>query len=463
MEIHLYALCWNEAEILPFFFQHYDKLVSRYFIFDDGSTDGSLELLRNRENVEVHRFSRSDPTSFVFSEQSLSNEVWKASQGLADWVIVTDIDEHLFHPELGSLLQHYQDIGITVVPALGYQMISEMFPEPGETLCETRVRGAPHPHYAKLSLFDPAAISEIFYAEGRHSADPKGRVIAPATDQILLLHYKYLSCEWARRRDRQKRAGLGPKDHKRRWGYEYWYSDEEYAREWQKILTNAIDIRSDAALVNYPTPRWWDQFRPQLFERASNLTDALSATAALHGEIAGLRKALARAEQEVWERAGLIETMRAELLSSNEALTQPRREAQERLAEIARLESELARLREAMVETEREALQGESAATALRNEIATLREAIGRAEQEGNMRAAEVARLGREIDGLRATVTRAECDAAAMQSALVAARQIGRAAIDALAMGKLAPLDRPPGLGWRQALRRRFALPAARE
>jgi chromosome segregation ATPase len=141
----------------------------------------------------------------------------------------------------------------------------------------------------------------------------------------------------------------------------------------------------------------------------------------------------------------------------------PEREAQERLAEIARLESELARLREAMVETEREALQGESAATALRNEIATLREAIGRAEQEGKVRAAEVARLGREIDGLRATVTRAECDAAAMQSALVAARQIGRAAIDALAMGKLAPLDRPPGLGWRQALRRRFALPAARE
>ena len=84
-----------------------------------------------------------DPASFALSEQALSNECWKASRGLADWVIVTDIDEHLYHSDLSTLLIRYKAQGTTFIPALGYQMISEEFPGPSEMLCETRTRGGP--------------------------------------------------------------------------------------------------------------------------------------------------------------------------------------------------------------------------------------------------------------------------------------------------------------------------------
>src|SRR6516225_2801945 len=89
------------------FFPAYDRFVSRYFFFDDGSDDGSLEWLRTRPNVEVQQFVRSDPASFVISEQLLSNQCWKRSRGSADWVIVTDVDEHLFHDDLVGLLRRY--------------------------------------------------------------------------------------------------------------------------------------------------------------------------------------------------------------------------------------------------------------------------------------------------------------------------------------------------------------------
>src|SRR5438105_4171468 len=111
MKIDLYALCWDDAGMLPFFFRHYDRFVTRYFIFDDGSTDGSLSMLQNHPNVEVHRFVRSDPASFALSEQVLSNECWKASRGAADWVIVTDIDEHLYHTDILTLLVRYNALG----------------------------------------------------------------------------------------------------------------------------------------------------------------------------------------------------------------------------------------------------------------------------------------------------------------------------------------------------------------
>jgi Glycosyl transferase family 2 len=82
--------------MLPFFFRHYDPFVDHYVLF--GSTDNTLSLLADHPKVEVRQFIRSDTESFAFSERSLSNHCWKESRGAADWVIITDTDEHLFHP-----------------------------------------------------------------------------------------------------------------------------------------------------------------------------------------------------------------------------------------------------------------------------------------------------------------------------------------------------------------------------
>src|SRR5258708_35037729 len=77
MEVHLYALCWNDADMLPFFFRQYDPIVSRYFLFDDHSSDSSLDLMHTHPNVEVAPLVRSDPDSFAPSELSISNECWE--------------------------------------------------------------------------------------------------------------------------------------------------------------------------------------------------------------------------------------------------------------------------------------------------------------------------------------------------------------------------------------------------
>ena len=35
LRVHLYAQCWNDEFMLPYFFRHYDSFVDRYVIFDD--------------------------------------------------------------------------------------------------------------------------------------------------------------------------------------------------------------------------------------------------------------------------------------------------------------------------------------------------------------------------------------------------------------------------------------------
>jgi len=261
--IRLYAQCWNDEFMLPFFFRHYDPFVDHYVLFDDGSTDSTLSLLADRQKVEVRQFIRSDPESFAFSERSLSNHCWKESRGAADWVIVTDIDEHLFHPSMLQYLDICSDEGITLIPALGFQMISEDVPATGETLCQSRFFGAPWTQMMKPSIFKPSEIEEINFSVGRHTANPIGNVCVPQRDEVLLLHYKYLNFEQTHSRHGQLATDLKPKDIRFGMGHKYRWSRDELREDWDRVVAGAVDVRKiiTNAAEYYPYERWWSRYR----------------------------------------------------------------------------------------------------------------------------------------------------------------------------------------------------------
>ena len=248
--------------MLPFFFRHYDKLVDRYFIYDDGSTDATLEILAAHSRVTVRRFERGSEGSFVLAEQACSNACWKQSRGEADWVIVTDIDEHLCHADLAGYLQACRDREVTLVPALGFQMVSEDLPQPGDRLCERHVMGTPWAKMMKPSIFDPTALEEINFRTGRHQADPTGRVSVPAGDEMLALHYKYMGFAETQARHEQLRLGLGTRDVQEGWGHKYGWTAQELRDDWDKVSAGAVDVRRFLAEPQaYPLKRWWEKYR----------------------------------------------------------------------------------------------------------------------------------------------------------------------------------------------------------
>jgi glycosyl transferase family 2 len=259
MKIHLYARCWNERDMLPFFCLHYDKIVERYIIYDDASTDDSREILRLNSKVEVRPMPYDEPDSRISSALALQETCWKESRGIADWVIVTDIDEHLYHPDIHRYLEQCRAQGVTMIPALGYQMISEQFPAHATLLCQSLTRGSCCALFSKLNIFAPNEIDAVNYAPGRHTAAPRGNVVLPARDELLLLHYHYLDFERVRKRYAQLVTRQRKTDISMGWGGQYSWSSEQIRNHWNLAARGLIDI-SQPNLRPWKThdgPRWW--------------------------------------------------------------------------------------------------------------------------------------------------------------------------------------------------------------
>src|ERR1041385_460119 len=258
MTIHLYTITWNEMAMLAFFFRHYESWVDRFFIYDDGSTDGTLDYLRGKPNVELRSFPRTHPDSFVLSQQALQDQCWKESRGEADWVIVTAIDEHLHHTDMRDYLAVCRARGVTYIPALGYHMLTDDFPEPHEHLARTRTIGAPDGEYNKLRIFNPDAIKETSFLVGGHKAAVEGRCVLPSPDEMLLLHYNDLGPAHPRDRNRSVGERLSAVERARNFGFQYFYSDEEYQHVMAERRRTAVDL-SDPSYFPWednPEPRW---------------------------------------------------------------------------------------------------------------------------------------------------------------------------------------------------------------
>jgi glycosyltransferase involved in cell wall biosynthesis len=259
MRIHLYANCWNELRILPYFMRHYGPFVDEFIILDDGSKDGSVEFLNAQTKVRLIKANRKQG-SYVEQSTKFFNEAWKESRSKADWIITCNVDEHVYHKNIVAYLQFCLQNGVTVLSAQGYEMVSLEFPSSQGRLCDEVRLGAqtqrlsgPSSLLNKIMVFNPQAIQEVQFDMGRHTANPSGEVVYPYSVELKLLHYKFLGIDYAKQRYTELKSGLSSADQKQGVGIQYMWDTGKIKRNYESILIIAdvvvpSGIISDASL-----------------------------------------------------------------------------------------------------------------------------------------------------------------------------------------------------------------------
>lgn len=241
MKVHLYTQFFNEKKIAPFFYDHYKNIVDDFFLFDDKSNDGSKELFESLENVNVEQFIHSNSNCYIRSVLSFNNNIWKRSRGKADWVILANIDEHIFHPKLRLFLKECLDKNVSVLKSKGYQMVSEDDPVDNILLCDQFKRGARFKQMDKCIIFNPNKIQEINFQTGRHGCFPSGDIVMNK-NEIKLLHYKLIGIKnyFNRKQElKQKLDGKLTADHPHGWGHRYFLNYDETLKEFNHFLNES--------------------------------------------------------------------------------------------------------------------------------------------------------------------------------------------------------------------------------
>jgi hypothetical protein len=213
--------------------------------------------------MTVGTLRRTDQTSWVLSAKAFYDSCWFASRGVADWVIVSNIDEHLYHADMRAYLEKCRAAGITMVPALGYQMIAPSFPSKDALLWRDVRRGVPWAMMNKGGIINPNAIEHVNFAPGRHRATFGGVVRLPDKDEVLNLHYKYLGFDYVFARHREQSKRLLETDGQNRWGHKYFWDAETLQRDIAEMADRSVDVM-DADLdhhATHPEPRWWRKLK----------------------------------------------------------------------------------------------------------------------------------------------------------------------------------------------------------
>jgi len=230
MNIEIYALCHQEASMIPYFMRHYNQY-GKIFLFESGSTDGSAELAQSLGATIVPFDTGNQIRDDLYLE--MKNNCWKQSK--ADWIIICDMDEFVYHPNFKEYLKTIEG---TIIQPRHYEMFSDVFPTTQGQIYEEVTMGATSDKErntsAKLCLFKPQEITEMNYEPGAHFAHPTGNVMINDKNEVISMHMRHLNIDYIMKRNAYFVSRLSAINNEKGWGAHYRVSREN-VQNWYDI------------------------------------------------------------------------------------------------------------------------------------------------------------------------------------------------------------------------------------
>ena len=242
MNIDVYTVCWNEMAIIPFCIDYWKRFARHVYVFDNGSTDGSVEYLKQYDWITVQPFGNKDCKQNLENSR-IKNEKWKGSD--ADYVVCCDIDELIIGNNIKEKFEECKKTGYTIIEFDWLSLVSEVKPEyeDGKYLHEISPKVLDHGNCCKTMVFSPKDIKSIGYSVGAHKCTPKGNVKKTFLKEIYCLHINNsLSFEYKLQRYKLQSQRLSKEDKKKKWGIHYSQSEKMLRDEYNKNIKKSRNI-----------------------------------------------------------------------------------------------------------------------------------------------------------------------------------------------------------------------------
>lgn len=219
IKVRILSTCKNEENILPYFLRYYSGFCSEIDIYDNGSTDRSIEIINSFPRTRLNHYNTDNKMNTEIMTR-IQNTKYKENSKNFDWQIVSDIDEIFYHPQLIKKLIEYKQENITIPLIEGYEMKSIQFPTEDKNIFDIIKTGVRHTPYDKNGIFNPQCV-EINYHAGRHSCSPVGNIKYSNNAEIKLLHYCFLSYYYFYKKNSERNNELSEMNKHKGYGIHY--------------------------------------------------------------------------------------------------------------------------------------------------------------------------------------------------------------------------------------------------
>ena len=232
MTLETFAVCYNEERMMPYFMRHYSQYGS-VTVFDNYSTDNSVKIAEEMGAIVFQFDSGGEFREDILTR--LRNTCWKEST--ADWIIVTDIDELVYHKDLLKALQNIK--GTVILPRM-FNMYHDTFPTVKDQIYDEVKYGVEF--NSKMSLFKRAEIEEMNYEPGCHFAHPTGNFDLNFTSRIISMHFKNMGQEYVNSRNKELASRQSAVNRENNWNWHLFNNEEWVKKDFEIAQTKLIKV-----------------------------------------------------------------------------------------------------------------------------------------------------------------------------------------------------------------------------
>ena len=221
LKIETFVVVNNSERFIPYLIRHYGKF-SKVILLENNSTDNTVKE-GIKHGAEIRKYMMPDVMDNLLLAE-IRNNCWKKSK--ADWVIVVDEDEFVYHPDIVDILKESK---ATVIHPTFHNMFSEKFPTTKRQIYDEVKMGTPDGDiwWSKMNILRPDQIDTMNWGVGSHTALPEGNVIIDNNSGIKTLHMSFLSRQFIIEKYKRKRSRYTETDIKNGWGGHSFWTEEK--------------------------------------------------------------------------------------------------------------------------------------------------------------------------------------------------------------------------------------------
>ena len=254
MKICWITLCKDEMQILPFVRKYWERISADVIVYDNGSTDGSLEYLSDIPYVTIRHFDSDGHNDII--HKNVKEQAYLEYKNDYDIIIITDADEVFFFDDFKAVSRAFIDGGYNILMTPIISLCEDFKPPFSEDkylhqLCHKFYKQRMNhmngfDDFSKLSIFNTKVTDKVEMSVGQHyvKTSPDMKIMLSNNgfnlhiDKGFGLDYKYKVRQrmYANLSDTNKRYGMA---------IEYADSYEKLEREYKNNQKNSFDINDN--------------------------------------------------------------------------------------------------------------------------------------------------------------------------------------------------------------------------